>query len=253
MVLLVGNFKMAPEKSTDAVTLAKKIFETARTYKKSVKTVICAPAIHIPFLTKAIKSIVSIGGQGVAATSEIAQTGLISAGMLRSYGAPYCIVGHSESRARGESDEYVLGATLALLQKKITPIICVGEKERDAHGWYLSTIKSQVEQVILSVPKPDIKRLVFAYEPLWAIGKDAAREATPSECNEMVIFIRKTITDVVGEKIANTVPVLYGGSVNEQNAASFITLGAAQGLLVGRTSLDAKRFAALTKSIALVA
>lgn len=253
MILLVGNWKMAPEKSIEAVTLAKKTLETARLYKKSVTTVLCVPSIHIPFLTKSIKTVLSIGGQSVSAYPDIAQTGLVSAGMLRSYGAQYCIVGHSESRARGENDEQVLAITSALVQKKITPIVCVGERDRDAHGWYLSTVKSQVETVVQGVPKPQLKNLVFAYEPIWAIGSGAAREATVAECREMILFIRKVIADSVGEKIANSIRVLYGGSVNEQNAAAFVTEGGAQGLLVGRVSLDIKRFTALTKTIALVA
>ncbi len=253
MILLIGNWKMAPEKSTDALILAKKTLETARLYKKTLKTVICAPSIHLPTLTKSVKSTLYIGGQSVSSSIEIAQTGLVSAGMLKSYGATYCIVGHSESRARGETDRQVLDTVNLLLQKKIVPVICVGEKERDTHGWYLSAVKEQIEKVVSNVPKAGLKNLVFAYEPIWAIGKDAAREATVVECREMIIFIRKVIADAVDQKTANSVPILYGGSVNEQNGASFVTEGSANGLLVGRVSLDSKKFGALAKSLALVA
>jgi triosephosphate isomerase len=252
MILLVGNWKMAPEKSTDALVLAKKTLEIAKTYKKNIKTVICVPAIHLPFLTKSVKNTLSIGGQGISSSIEIAQTGLISAGMLKSYGATYCIVGHSESRSRGESDTDVLGSAGFILQKGITPIICVGEKERDNHGWYLSTVKSQVETVILGLPKAQLKKIVFAYEPIWAIGSNAAREATVAECREMVIFIRKVISDATDIKTANSISILYGGSVNEQNAPSFILEGGAEGLLVGRVSLDAKRFGQLAKVLSKI-
>lgn len=249
MVLLVGNWKMAPEKALDAVSLAKKTLALARQYKK-ITFVSCVPAIHLAPLSKQIKSTLHLGAQHVASSGEVAQTGLVSVGMLRSYGATYCIVGHSESRARGESDDMVRDATLLLLQKKITPIVCVGERERDAHGWYLSTVKEQVEKVISALPKAQLKSLVIAYEPVWAIGKNAAREATALECREMVIFIRKVIADAVGEKESQKVTILYGGSVNETNAASFITEGSAQGFLVGRVSLDIKRFAMLAKQVA---
>ncbi len=252
MILLIGNWKMAPEKASDALSLAKKTLAIARTYKK-IGVAVCVPTIHLPFITKQSKKTLAVGAQGVAAMSEIAQTGLVSAGMLKSYGAQYCIVGHSESRARGETDEQVALSAELLLQKKIIPIVCVGEKERDAHGWYLSTVKEQVEKVVTSIPKAQLKQLVIAYEPVWAIGKNAVREATPVECREMVIFIRKVIADALGEKESQKVTILYGGSVNEQNAAAFVSEGGAQGFLVGRVSLDARRFAMLAKNIALLA
>lgn len=253
MILLVGNWKMAPEKAVDALSLAKKTLAIAKTYKKSIQTVICVPSIHVPFLTKNIKNTLSIGSQMVSTNTEIAQTGLISAGMLKSYGASYCISGHSESRSRGETDADVLGSTNLILQKGLVPIVCVGEKERDAHGWYLSNVKSQVETVVLGIPKAQLKKMVFAYEPIWAIGNNAAREATVSECREMIIFIRKVISDVTDTKTANSVKILYGGSVNEQNAPNFILEGGADGLLVGRVSLDAKRFGLLAKVLSNIA
>lgn len=249
MILLIGNWKMAPGKASDALSLAKKTLLIARKYKK-IKIISCIPSIHIPFITKQIKTTLSFGAEGVASTAEIAQTGLISSGMLKSYGVQYCIVGHSESRARGETDDEVVAATGALLQKKIIPVVCVGERERDAHGWYLSTVKGQIEKVVSGLQKVQIKQLVIAYEPIWAIGSNAVREATASECLEMIIFIRKVIADMVGEKESQKVTILYGGSVSEQNAASFITDGGAQGFLVGRVSLDARRFGLLAKNIA---
>lgn len=252
MILLVGNWKMAPNKDSEALTLAKKIAISAKTYKKSIQTVICAPYIHLPLLIKNIKTGISFGGQNVAFSEEVAQTGLINSAMLKSYGALYCIVGHSEVRGRGETDEQILASTTSLLQKNITPIVCVGEKERDSHGWYLSSVKEQVEKVFLGVPKNQIKKIVLAYEPVWAIGKNAAREATVAESREMIMFIRKVIADITDEKIAKNINILYGGSVNEENAPAFILEGGAQGLLVGRVSLDAKRFVSLMKALSMI-
>ncbi len=252
MILLVGNWKMAPNKDTEAINLAKKISLSAKAYKKSITTVVCAPAIHLPALIKNIKTNVCFGGQSVAPSEEIAQTGLINSAMLKSYGANHCIVGHSEVRARGENDEQILASTVSLLQKNITPIVCVGEKERDGHGWYLSSVKEQVEKVVLGVAKNQVKKLVFAYEPVWAIGKNAAREATVAESREMIMFIRKVIADIKDEKTAKNINILYGGSVNEQNAPAFILEGGAQGLLVGRVSLDAKRFTSLMKALSMI-
>jgi triosephosphate isomerase len=116
----------------------------------------------------------------------------------------------------------------------------------------LSNVKEQVESIITSVPKNKLKNLVFAYEPIWAIGSEAAREATVAECQEMIIFIRKLIVDAIGIAISKNIKIIYGGSVNEKNATNFILEGGAQGLLVGRVSLDAKRFDLLAKNISFV-
>jgi triosephosphate isomerase (TIM) len=249
MLLLVGNWKMAPEKPAQAIDLSKKTLALARLYKKTLSVVTCVPFIHVPHVLKQAKAPLFVGAQDVAGNTEIAQTGLIGASMLKQAGVTHCIIGHSEVRARGASDTTVAEATLRLLEKNIIPIICIGERERDPQGWYLSLIKDQLETVLATIPDAAIKKIVIAYEPIWAIGDKAEREATPAECFEMVLFIRKILADHVGEKAATKVPILYGGSVNEHNAKLFIHEGGAQGLLIGRVSLEPKRFNALAKSI----
>jgi len=247
-LLLVGNWKMGPEKFTDVQKLAKATLLLSKAHKKSLSVVICPPFPHLPLVAKVSKAL-TFGAQTVAADNEQAQTGLVSAAMLKSLGASYCIVGHSESRARGETNEAVAQQALRLVEKKIVPIICVGEKERDAQGWYLSVIKDQLESFLSVLPRASLKNIVIAYEPIWAIGKDAVRGATPAECLEMVIYIRKIISDVHGPKAGDTPRIIYGGSVDEKNAKSFITEGKADGHLVGRVSLDAKRFSVLANSL----
>lgn len=241
---------MAPEKSIQAVSLFKQSNLLAKKYKKTLTMVACAPSVYLQTLTKQRVSPLGLAAQTVAPVTTIANTGLIQAAMLKDAGVGYCLVGHSESRARGESNDTVSEQVLRLIEKKIIPIICVGEKERDTQGWYLSLVKDQLQSVLAVLPKTAIKNIMIAYEPVWAIGSDAVREATPLECQEMVIFIRKVLADSLGEKPAQSVPILYGGSVNEINAKSFIVDGKAQGLLVGRVSLDIKKFTALAKSIA---
>ena len=249
MILLIGNWKMAPEKNTQAVDFAKKTQAIARTYKKKLSVIVCPSFIHIPTVVRQTTTL-GIGAQSVAPGLEIASTGEVSAAMLKSYGVGYCIVGHSESRAQGATNDTVREQVLRLLEKKIAPILCIGEKERDVQGWYLSTIKEQLESALGDIPKASLKNLVIAYEPIWAIGSHALREATPDECQEMIIYIRKVIADMHGDKAASSVHIIYGGSVNDTNAADFITSGKAQGMLVGRVSLDAKRFAKVAHALA---
>jgi triosephosphate isomerase (TIM) len=248
-LLIVANWKMAPEKGTEAIKLAKATRVVAAKLAKKLSLVICAPSIYIPSLVS-VSKLLKIGGQSVAGIAEVAQTGLISAGMLKSAGAKYAIVGHSEERARGATNEAVRMQLVRVLEAGLNPILCVGEKNRDTQGWYLSEVKDQLESALSGMPRKAISKMVIAYEPVWAIGKDAVREATPVECHEMAIYIRKIITDMFGPNAVGAARILYGGSVDEKNAKRFIIEGTAQGLLVGRVSLDPKRFAALLSSVA---
>lgn len=241
---------MAPEKMEHAMALAKETLAIARKYKKSLTTIVCPSFVHIAPVQKILKEPLLLGAQDTSVQTEVANTGIVSAGQLAGVGAQYCIVGHSESRARGDTNELVREKVVKLFEKKIIPIVCVGEKKRDVQGWYLSEIKDQIDLLLTSIPKASFKKIVIAYEPLWAIGANAEREATPAECREMVIYIRKLINDVHGKAFANNMSVIYGGSVNEGNASTFVTEGGADGLLVGRVSLEPKRFAALAKAIA---
>ena len=250
MKLLVANWKMAPDIPTQAQQLAKATASVLRAHKKHLEIITCVPFPYLMTVGAAARAL-PIGAQDVATGVSIASTGQVSAMMLKGSGAEYCIVGHSECRAHGDTNESVKAKIDRLLEKKLIPILCVGEKERDMHGWYLSVIKDQIESALDGVPKATLKRVIIAYEPVWAIGVDATREATPSECREMIMFIRKLIADLYDEKVARSVAIVYGGSVNEDNAVSFLTEGEAQGLLVGRVSLDAKRFAKLASRIAI--
>lgn len=250
MKILIANWKMAPETPKQAIALAKSTFTLAKASKKYTQIIVCVP---FPYLISARASArnLLLGAQDVAGITTVASTGKVSASMLKGVGATYCIVGHSETRAMGDTNENVKEKIERLLEAKLMPILCVGEKERDTHGWYLSTIKDQIESAFAGVAKPTLKRFIIAYEPVWAIGAQAQREATPTECHEMVLFIRKILADLYDEKSAHTVPILYGGSVNEDNARIFVTDGEASGLLVGRVSLESKRFAKIAQRIAL--
>lgn len=249
MILLVGNWKAAPDKKTQAEKLLKSTSVIVKAVKKKIMVVVCVPTVHLGSLAKKNPN-VNLGAQNVSLFSDIAHTGQNSAAMLKEAGAKYCIIGHSECRALGEENNPIAQKALRLLEKNITPIFCVGEVQRDVHGWYLSTIKDQLASVFSLLSPDKAKKIVIAYEPVWAIGAKATREATPTECQEMMLFIRKIITDTYSTKIAQTIPLLYGGSVTEENAQLFISQGEANGLLVGRVSLEAKRFGLLAKKIA---
>jgi triosephosphate isomerase len=248
MNMLIANWKMAPDTLLEALRLAKSTATITKKYKKSLTVIAAVPALYIPPIVSKERSLV-VAAQDVAPVSTVAATGSIGANLLKGNKVSYCIVGHSECRSAGDTNEIVRAKIERLIEKKITPIICVGEKVRDEQGWYLSGIKDQIESALSAVPKAMVKRIIIAYEPVWAIGSHAVREATPVECQEMMLFIRKILADLSDHKTATQVSILYGGSVSEDNARAFLDDGGADGLLVGRVSLDAKRFAKLAERI----
>jgi triosephosphate isomerase (TIM) len=167
--------------------------------------------------------------------------------MLKSLSVSYIIVGHSERRSLGESDNFINNQIKTILKGGMIPILCVGENNRDEDGDFLSFIKNQLMVCLEGVNKSKIKNIIIAYEPIWAIGKNAIRQASPEEFTEIKIYIKKIITDMYGAKASSSIKIIYGGSVNSNNAESFISSGA-DGVLVGRDSLDIKKFETLIKS-----
>jgi triosephosphate isomerase len=248
MYTIVSNWKMAPEKKQQVDSLIKVYKDFYRTYKKSVNFISCPPALFVEqWIKKA--PLIPCGVQRISSTDIQAQTGMISASMAKSVGVTYALVGHSEVRAQGETNEQTARAVGLLLKHGITPIVCIGEKERDKDGWYVSEIKDQIEILAKENGPKVFSKIFIAYEPVWAIGELATREATVEECQEVMLFIRKIISDTTSPKIGNTITLLYGGSVNEHNAKQYLTEGGAGGLLIGRTGLDPKKMKQLLVSI----
>jgi len=239
--LIIANWKLNPQTSVEA----KKIFTNIKKVSsklKNITTVICAPYIFIPELKKIASKKCMLGVQDIAVATEGAHTGLVSVSMVKKFGATYTIVGHSEVRARGETDAIVRAKVTTAITNGLIPVICVGEQVRDGQGFFWHTIKEQVSTAINNLPRKALGSIVIAYEPVWAIGKDALRPATPAECFEVVLFIRKIISDIFSPADAHNVQILYGGSVTPKDALGFIEHGGVDGYLVGHESLLPKHF-----------
>jgi len=244
--LIVGNWKMNPETEKSAEKIYRSLAKMALNFKTG-KIVICPPALYLGSLRKISKKI-SLGGQDVFWEKNGAPTGEISAEMLYSFGARYVLLGHSERRALGETDEVINKKLRASLSAGLFSILCVGEAQRDSAHQYLNFVREQVLRGLEKVSKHSLEKIIIAYEPIWAIGKEAFREATPEEFLELSIFIRKILTDRFDPEEAEKVKILYGGSVNGKNAGSFLSEGKADGLLIGRASLGPKKFQAILKT-----
>lgn len=223
---------------------ARRIFvQIKRVVKPSrkVRTIICAPYPYLGALMTT-RGNVALGAQNCFWEDDGARTGEVSPAMLASLGVSYVILGHSERRALGETNEDIARKARAAVGRGLSVILCVGEKARDEHGMYYAEVRDQLIGSLVGFPKGAVRRLIIAYEPVWAIGTKARRSATPADYREMSIHIRKHLTDLFGKKSAFRVPILYGGSVDDANAEGFLDSGGADGFLIGRVSLDPERF-----------
>ena len=239
--LLVANWKMHPETTREAKLLTHKLKALAARHRQHTIAV-CPPAVFLGLLAGAGGKLLW-GAQDVSLTRGVgAYTGEVSASQARYAGATLTIIGHSERRALGETDETINQKIKNALAARLKPVICLGETERDESGQYLAPLERQIRGALAGLKKTDFKNMIIAYEPVWAVGKAAQRADTPEDFFRHAIFIRKVISDLFGKKVAMNTPVLYGGSVDSKNAASFLVQGQADGLLIGRASLKPDEF-----------
>ncbi|MEX0918359.1 MAG: triose-phosphate isomerase [Candidatus Paceibacterota bacterium] len=244
--ILVANWKLNPTTPREAKQLFTKIKKQTSGLKRS-EVVIAPPAIWLSLLDAGQNRQLSLAGQDAFYESAGAFTGRLSSPMFRYAGATHIIIGHSERRLAGDTDDIINKKIKAALKARLKVIFCFGETERDSRGEYLTVLKNQIKTGLQRIGKDNFKHLIMAYEPVWAIGERAREADTPSDFLHNAIFIKKVLAGIVDRKTALAIPILYGGSVNKKNIGDFLGDGEADGVLVGRASLDATEFGAMIK------
>ena len=216
---------------------------------ESVEVVVCPPFTALASVAQLLKgSSIGLGAQDLYWEAQGAYTGEVSPAMLADAGCRYVIIGHSERRTSfGETDETVRKKLAAALKQGLTPIACIGETlaEREANRT-VDVLTRQLEGGLKGLSEADARRLVIAYEPVWAIG--TGRNATPEQAQDAHRFIRQHLAKRFGAATAEALRILYGGSVNAGNAASLLHQADVDGALVGGASLKAESFAAIVKA-----
>lgn len=238
--IVIGNWKMNPASHGEAKKLFSQIKRASNTLKK-VDVVIAAPFPYISLLHTDSKKFL-LGAQNVSGELSGALTGEVSASMLRSLDVSYVIVGHSERRAMGESDEMVNKKIKTALGAGMKAVVCIGEKTRDTSGTYLSFLRGQILGTLAGLSKRDLQDVVLAYEPIWAIGSASKGAMDANSLHETTLYIQKILSEIYGREGTSMIPILYGGSVDESNAESLLTEGKIRGFLVGRASLSRETF-----------
>ncbi|MCU4175149.1 triose-phosphate isomerase [Carboxylicivirga sp. N1Y90] len=240
--IVAGNWKMN-NTLEEGITLAKEVNAILVANKPNCKVVLGTPFIHITEAVKAVdSSVVGIAAQNCADKVSGAYTGEISAAMVKSTGAQYVILGHSERRAYyGETNASLKEKTDLALANDLTPIFCIGEvlEEREAEK-HFDVVKTQIEEALFHLSADAFSKVVLAYEPVWAIG--TGKTASPEQAQEIHAFIRQTLADKYGAEVADNTSILYGGSCKASNAKELFSNPDVDGGLIGGASLKAEDF-----------
>ena len=246
--LIAGNWKLHTTPS-EAVTWARAFLEDlSASPVPGVELALHVPSTHLVPLAPVLRgSAVALGAQDVSAHADGAHTGEVSAAMLVDAGASTVVVGHSERRAdHGEDDAIVHAKAAAALGARLVPVVCVGEVEADrAAGRHEDVVVRQLRGSLTGLTLRSPNALVVAYEPVWAIG--TGRTATPDDAQAMSALVRAVLWEVFGE-LADSIRVLYGGSMKPGNAAELLAMPDVDGGLVGGASLDRASLLAIARA-----
>lgn len=242
--VIAGNWKMnfTPAEATAFINEVKPLVAG----KDKCDVIFCAPYVTIAAAMEAAKgSNIKIGAENVHFAQKGAYTGEVSAEMLKAIGVEYVIIGHSERRQYfGETDETVNLRTKAALEAGLKVILCLGEvKEQRLAGITDEIVGMQTKLDLAGVSEEQLKNVIIAYEPVWAIGTGLT--ATPEQAEETCGTIRRVLASMYSEAVAESVTIQYGGSMNEKNAAELLAKPNVDGGLIGGASLVAEKFKAI--------
>ena len=241
--IIAGNWKMNKTAGEAATLISELIPEVSGA---DCDVVICVPYTDLPLaVSKTAGSNIGVGAQNVHFEKSGAYTGEISADMLTELGVKYVVIGHSERRQYfAETNETVNKRTKAALAGGLKPIICVGESlDQREQGVTEELVRMQVKIALNGVTADELKNVVIAYEPIWAIG--TGKTATADQAEEVCAAIRKVVGELYGEDAAKALTVQYGGSMNPKNAEELLSKPDVDGGLIGGASLKADQFAVI--------
>ena len=244
--VIAGNWKMnkTPAETTALINEMKPLVADA-----DCDVVLCVPFVDIPAAVEAAKgSNIKIGAENVHFKDSGAYTGEVAADMLVELGVEYVVIGHSERRTYfGETDQTVNLRTLKALEKGLKPIVCVGETlEQRELGYTETLLKYQTKMALTNVSAEQLKNVIIAYEPVWAIGTGVT--ATDDQADEGNGFVRAAVAEAYGEDAAEGITIQYGGSMNAKNCDGLVAKVNVDGGLIGGASLKAPDFATIVKA-----
>ena len=250
--LIIANWKCNPLTLKSAEDLFRSLRKGLRKNRKA-EVIICPPFVYIAKLSELLskwnKARIKLGAQNCFWEDMGSYTGATSPIMLKNLSCKHIIVGHSERRKfLNETNQMINKKIQIILLSGLIPILCIGERKQDKENNRISVVlKSQIENALKKISKKDIAKVIFAYEPRWAIG--TGKPCSPDEACVARLIIQKIIAQKYSQQIAKKIQILYGGSVNGDNVESFVKDARFQGVLVGGASLNPAEFAKIIKEI----
>ena len=240
--IVAGNWKMNMNLQ-DGIALAKELNDTLTAEKPNCGVIICTPFIHLASIAQFLdQNIIGLGAENCADKEKGAYTGEVSAEMVKSTGAQYVILGHSERRGYyNETPEILKEKVLLALKNNLKVIFCIGEslEEREANKQN-EVVKAELEGSVFNLSAEEFKNIIVAYEPIWAIG--TGKTATADQAEEIHAYIRSVIADKYGKEAAEDTSILYGGSCKASNAPELFSKPNIDGGLIGGASLKCADF-----------
>lgn len=246
--LIAGNWKMNLGYKESEKTAKDIVSKLDKRDLQNTDVLVCPSFVSLGIVNKSIKDTgIKLGAQDIYYENDGAYTGEVSASMLRSVGCEYVIAGHSERRKYiHETNKIINRKVRKAIEFGIKPILCVGESlEEREDEIYEGVVEKQIIEGLAEISKDNMKDLVIAYEPVWAIG--TGLNATPKQASDMHIFIGKVISKIYDSETSNELRILYGGSVNGKNSGEILSAKGVDGALIGGASLKPDEFSEIVK------
>ncbi len=244
MKIIVANWKAYVGTFQEALKLFE-MYKSLASYKRAA-FVLAPPQVFLRSLSKSYKGRrISFATQGLGHAG--ACTGCTSSKQAKDAGADLALIGHSEQRAQGLTDEQIADILPEAIAEKVYPILIVGEYSRSQSAEHFRFVKAQIKKALSKYPKTKAAKFMIAYEPVWAVG--AKRPLKSQDIEMMMIYIRKTLVQIFGERKGRKIPILYGGSVNAASVSAILDLQEVSGVLLGRASVNTKELQDLYNNI----
>jgi triosephosphate isomerase len=247
--IIIANLKAVNNIYKEVEKKIALLYKNLSKDKSKIDLIIAPSFLHLSRLRIFFKKTVTLSAQDVSVFENGSHTGEVTAGSVKDTGIDYVIIGHSEKREAGDTQDMVIMKVQNAIKNDLKVILCIGEKERDESVQYLKVVENQILSVFGSIDKKKFENIIIAYEPIWAINNKDNISIDAHSLHSMVIYIRKILLEKYGEVISKNTNIVYGGSITDLNAQDVLWNGEVQGLLIGRASWEVESLIKIIKNV----